>query len=366
MAHIEATPRIAVSVLKNTLRIKVVPFLRRSPLLNELINRGRVKYNAHGDGIEWMPRFRRQKPVAGTGNPVALDFPAVNRHLKATLPWRQYDMGQNVTKYEILVSQNPETAVIDIFDMAVKAGLEDFTYDLCRRIYFDGNATSTARDLHGLESWFSVSGCVTNSKVGNPNDLYAGLYTTLGYYGGGWVPDTGGGFPTGEGDAEYAAWTPLVVDYTNAGWVTEGATAATWPYTWRRACRYLVGHMGALTSEEPHAFVMNRELSRQAKDSLEANDRFLVTATSGAGNTDVGHKKLSFEGTDWMEDVNVPGLVGYCLNFDYLTMMSLQGQLIDTSQDEDITASTKLIAMDAYIQLMCESPAFQGKLQPIS
>jgi hypothetical protein len=363
VAHIEPTARIESSVIKRQLRIRVEPIFRQSALMAEFKARGRISYGHHGSSFVWRPRFRRRSITAGDAMPNSIDFPATNVRVKAELPWRIYHLGEHYTKFEVLVSQNRDTAIHDIAGELLNQIVDDFLEDLRLKFYLDGNAAATSKDMHGLESFFSVSGLVTNSRVGNPNDTYAGLATTLGDKGGSWTPNASNGWPTGTGDTEYCYWSPLVVDYTNANF--PGSTH-NWYYQWQPAVRYGFTYLGLLQRTVPTLLLVNGELLRQMKDSLESTERFVLSETAGSNLTNVGFKTLAYEGLEVTTEYGVPDAVGYLLNLDKLELMSMQKQLVDWTSDDDITASTKMMAVDAYLNLRCDSPAFQGKLQAIS
>jgi hypothetical protein len=355
---IDTGARINTSTLNFWIRKKIEPVFRSSFFLGALKSRGRISYNNGGRNIVWFPRFRRRTITAGVGYPASFTFPATNVRREATLPWRFYTMGESLSKFEKLVQQSG-TAIFKLAQELVGQMLDDFTEDLRLKLYIDGVAN--ANDLMGLESWFAASSVVTNSLAGDVSDTYAGLATDLGNYGGSWTADTGNGWPTGTGDAEYHAWSPLVVDYTNTGWA---ATTKTWPNTWQEATRYMMSYMEQLQSEPPQVLLLSGELLRQAKDSLEDVQRLELTQNSKF--TSVGPGTLDFEGLEMASEYGVPSAVGYGLNFDRLELRSMQSGLIEKSTDMDITTSEDLIALDSYLQLVCESPAYQSKLVAIS
>jgi hypothetical protein len=358
--HIVATPRIEASALHAYIRKRVEPIYRKSALMNELKKRGRITFNHGGDYMEWRPRIKRRDIVASNGNDVQMSFPRVNTKMKVSLPWRAYQLGESITKYEKLVTQNKAETFFKIAEDTVNELSDDFVDSFRHKLYLDGNATGS-KDIHGLESIFSVNGALTNSPVGNNNDSYATKATTLGSLGGDWEDSSGSTiWPLGTGDTQYCAWTPLVVDYQNTAWT---ASTKTWANTWREAIRYATTYMGILQSEAPDILLINPELLRKAKDSLEENDRFTVEV---GDTTDVGFKKLTFEGLTFVEEYGVPSDVCYLINFDKLELRSMQKQLVMTEKDTDITTKTELISLDFYGNLLMESPAYFGKLAAIS
>lgn len=360
MAHIEATPRISTSVLNAYIRKKIEPVFHRSVLLSMMKSKGLITYNNDGKEIVWFPRFRRRDIVAGMGNPVSISFPQTATNKEARLPWRQYQMGESVTKFERLVGQKSETTIYKIYETAIDQMSRDFVDAFAPKLYGDGNATGS-RDVHGFNSCMATDGVVTNSKAGKPNDLYANLYTTLGYYGGSWTGDTGDGWPTGTGDSIYRAWSPLIVDYANAGW---GATTKTWPNTWQEVLNYAMTYMAILQDRVPDILILSPKMLYEAKASLESKQRLEITQNSEA--VKLGHKTLSYEGLEIATEYGVPDAEGFLLSWDALELKSMQSQLVETATDNDISTSTDLIAMDAYLNLVIEAPSFLGKVAKIT
>ena len=174
------------------------------------------------------------------------------------------------------------------------------------------------------------------------------------------VGPSGDGWPTGTGDTEYHWWSPLVVDYTNSGW-TGGPT---WATSWQEALRYGNDYLTTLQSSRPDAVLMTVNMLSQCKQSLDSKERFVASSSSGL--TDAGFKSLMFEDMEIVTEYGVPDAVGYFLNFDQMELKSMQSQLIEKTDDLDISTSTSLIAADFYGNVMFNSPAFFGKLVAIS
>ncbi len=354
MAHIDASPRIAVSTLNKHIRKRVEPVFRTEVLLGGMKAAGRVTYNNTGKAMDWRVRFRRRQIVAGDGNPVSISFPSVNTKKTASLPWRQYQLGENVTKYEKLVGQTSDVALFKIVEEATRELTDDFNADFPLKLFGDGYATGS-KDIHGLESIFSgitAAGGGTGSSLPTSGDTYGGIDMSLGFYGGSWTGD----WPVGTGDEEYHFFTPLVVDVGDSFF----SGTATWAQNWQAAIRYLTTYGETLQKTHYDLLLLNPELLRTAKDSLEEKERFIVTQKSGL--TDIGFKTLQFEGLELTQSYGVPADVGYGLRWDKMELKSMQGQLFASAKDDDITTSTELIAMDFYGNLMVDSPAYLAKL----
>lgn len=355
MAHIDATARITTTTLDNALRIKVEPIFRRSYFLDQLRERGRISFKNHGRKLTWWPRMRRRTISPGSGTNINIPFPQTNVRREVSLPWRHYTLGESVDPFELLVNQNKETAIFDIADEVVSGAAEDFVEDFRLKLYVDGNA-GAGTDLHGLNSCMSVNGLIANSKACNPNDTYAGVSTALGAIGS-WTPDANDGWPTGQGSSEYNWWSPLVVDYHHTDWVG----VADWQTSWQQVVRYATTYQSILQKRDPDTLLLNPELLREAKDSLESDQRFILNEQTGT--THVGHKTLLFEELVIATEYGVPDGVGYFLNFDALELRCLTEQLVQTMTDTDITSGgTKLYAFQFWGNLMINAPSFLAKL----
>lgn len=366
MAHIEANARITAQVISNYLRKRVEPIFRKSVWMGMFRSRGKISYNNHGKDLDWRPRVRRRTITAGDGNPSYLSFPGTSTRVQAVLPWRTYHLGESVTKFEKLTSQNSDTALFKIAEGLLNEMVDDFVEDFRIKMYVDGNATATNKDIHGIESFMSVSSTVTNSVAGNPNDTYAGISTALGTFDDDWTAATGNGWPTGTGDTGYSAWSPLVVDYTNAGSSPTGwlATTKTWPNTWQEAIRFCLTYLDVLQSGRPDVLILNAELLRQAEDSLEDKERLQVSARPEL--RDLGIRALAFEGVDIVTEYGVPQNVGYFIDFDAVELKSMQPQLVATATDNDITTAQDLKSVDFFGNLCFWAPPSFAKLQAIS
>jgi hypothetical protein len=357
MANINNWARIDVGVLNDHIAKITEPGMRKHVMLAMLRKRGRITYRHAGKGCDWRTKFRRRKPVP-YDDMQARSFPRVNRYKEASLPWRAYSHSEGFSKYERLVSKAGPTRLIDIVGNIVEDMGKDFNEQFHLELYNDGDASGYDDRMHGLESIFSVSGAVTNSAAAAPNDTYAGLSTTLGNYGGSWTGETSNGYPTGTGDLEYHFFSPLVVDYTSAVF---GANTATWPYQWRPAMRYAAMYQDNLHGKSPDIFLMSPELLRQARDSIEDKERILVPSDNEV--CDLGFKALRFEGIDMMSEYGCTTGACYGLYWDGMEYRALEDQIFKTERDEDITTLTTQLGLDAWGNMIFESPAYQTKLQ---
>ncbi len=352
---IDASAVLTTSTLDDYMRIKVEPIFTSSVLMGGMKAHGRITYNNVGKTMVWYPKIRRRKITAAGAYSVGIPFPSRNMKTVVSLPWVTYNLGEKITKFDRLANAGSEVAIVDLVDETVSGMADDFVVDFAEKLYVDGGAAGS-EELHGFETWYSVSGLVTDSRVGDPNDTYATKSTALGALGGDWSGD----WPLGTGDRDYHAWSPLVVDYLHTDWTGD----ALWANSWQEVLNYAVAYMGRLQKKTPDVALLNTDLLRQAKDSLREQERFIATSKSTL--TDVGFRTIMFENLEIADEYAVPDDVGYLLSWDQLELKSMQSDLVNFDDDERIETSDRLYAADFYGQLQCLSPAFMGKLQGIS
>lgn len=358
-SHIVSSARVDLAAINEMIRLKCEPIWRKTVMFPMLKKRGNITNNHSGPMMEWRPRYRRRTLTTG-GSPQNTTFEATNTHQKAELPWRTWVMGDAITEFERLASRGKESWFgLDLLAQVLDEMVGDFIARIGEKLYVDGNATGTSEDMHGLESWFSVSGLVSNSPVGNPNDSYAGHSTALGVSGS-WTAESGWGWPTGTGYEEYCWWSPLEVDYNNTRFSGE---SANWWYQWQEATNFGLTYLEVLQSTRPDMLIMSPRLFYQAQSSLA---RYQQLTTSDAELTKLGFRNLQYNGVTMTLEYGVPEAVAYGINFDHLELRNMQSQFIVVHRDNDIRTGEELIALRAYGNLRCDSPAFTLKLAPIS
>ena len=352
MAIIEINPRVETSVLARSLREQVEPLFRDEPFLAMMRDKGKI-VRGYGKSIDWFPRFRRRTIVPGAGDIVSISFPQTAVKRKATLPWRNYNLGESVTKFEQYVTEGPKEVVLyNIMERVVAEVLGDFMVDFNAELYVDGNAGS-ANQLMGLESWFGCTGTPYQgggAYMSVPNDTYASLSTSLGNYGGSWSAAT---WPIGTGPSEFHAWTPMVIDYTNTAWTH---ATDTWVNTWQEVLTFAKTYMRLLQKKSPSLYLLNGELLRVCKYDVESKETFEITQNSDLVR--LGFKTMQYEGIELMDGYEVPSNVGYGINFDHMKLHHLGPQLVNPEQDEDITTATRRFALMSFPQLVIDTPAY--------
>lgn len=359
-SHIETPVRVQASALNHYIKKQISAVDRYSAFMAMLRSNGRLAFRKDGMELEWRVRAVRRRMTPGAGSPANISFQPTNTKKICNLPWRTYDLGEVVTKFEQLATQGKHgwfKIMADVIDEMA----DDYNAHFGEKFYLDGNASATNQDIHGLESWFGTTGsCVSNSMVGNPSDTYAGHSTALGVTGS-WTAETGNGWPTGVGHTNYHWFSPLVVDYNNTGF---NGDATNWYYQWQDAFAYGLQYLQVLSQVQKPLCIMSPYLLQEAKRSLKGSERFSTTADSTL--TRLGHNTLQYDGIELTAEYGVPEAVAYLLDFSKLNLWSMQDDIIGTSRDFDIETQETRLALDSYVQMWTESPKFHCKLAGIS
>jgi hypothetical protein len=397
------TARVQTSTINFWIKQVIEPIYRKSVVMGFLKSKGRMKMKSGGTALSWPVRFYRRKIRNILLGATQRSFPNTSTEVHASLPWYGYDMGESIQKIEKLINQNAgPSQIYDLVRRTVEALAGDFTEDLRLRLWGDGTQTGT--DLmgilsliggsatpndgiyNGLGSYYLVCDNGVNANLarvgatgyagtaegyfsGFPTQTYAGLSTTLGNRVNDW---TNGGnttvcWPAGYFSPSFNFWSPLMVDYNNVGFDPDPAvstTAHVWKSQWQEAFNAMTSYLGILQKQPVDMVVLNTELLRKAKDSLIGTQRIVVTDTSEARS--LGFKSLEYNGCEMIDEYGVPVGMGVGMTWDKLEWHSLQGQLIERTEDTDIVTSENLYLLDSYGQLKCESPANFGFLLPIT
>jgi hypothetical protein len=364
-----STSRVKTSTINRYIRQEIAPIYRKSFIMAMLKARGRIKYNMGGDEIVWYPRYKRRTIRNIAGPVTATSFPATNTKIKASLGWAGYDLGESIEKLERLKNQGSEVKLFDIAQSTIKELIEDFTEDLRLKLWDDG---ATTDGLMGIGSWSAYADtdatpCVKTSTNGEfwsvaPTATYARLSCALGAKVDDWTAPDGSAWPVGTGATGYHFWSPLLVDYNSALFTPTSGSTHNWDTQWQQALNALTTYSGILQKNPLDVIVLDPDLLRRAKDSTIGNQRFVVT--DGTEVRSLGFKSLEWEGVELMEEYGVPAGRGYGLRFDKLNLWSMQGQLIERTEDTSIVTSEDLYKLDSYLQLWTESPAYHGALVP--
>lgn len=330
--------------------------LRRRVLLAKLQSMGRVSYGYTGLNMVWRVRYKRA-PITGYAEGDTITFARQDKWKTAELDYRGYTVSDARYKMEGLKNRGDE-AIVKVWAEAGENLVDDIEDQFGDELYIDGNAAGNTRRLHGLESFFSVSGASASAPIGVNNDTYAGLSTALANYGGSWT----GTWPSGTGDAHYDFWTPLVVDYTSTVATASGGWASatkTWANTCREALRFGIIKTRKNKSRKGmmDLGILNDELYRLFEEKVEANERVMVQSGNRSTLYNLGFEDvIRFEGVEFTFEYGVPASTGYGLCSSAMELCSMQDQLfVPTGPVYNETDQSDRLTVDFYGNMKFQS-----------
>jgi hypothetical protein len=343
--------------IQQVLAEKVDTTGRKNPVFAMLQEKSRFVFRDKRLKYEWSARLREYEAAATDPYWQNTNFPAPDLREMASLEYVSYDMGSSYTRAEAEVMDENKNVVADYVKRMTDEMSKDFMKKLRREIYGDGNA-GAANVLQGFESWNNVTGLVSGGLVGDPDDLYAGLYTNLQNYGGTWT----GTWPAGTSETpEYCGWSPIVVDYNNVNFT---GTTYTWRNQWQEACGFAWRYLSTLTDTRPDFIVVTTEMLRQAADSMIGKQTVEVTQPTDLMK--LGFRSIQHGGLELIDEFNVPADSGYVVNVDELEFRSVLPQLLGYAKDFEIRTFEHLRKLWFLGQMICYNPRTQAKLAAIS
>ncbi len=273
--------------------------LRERVLFSKLKSFGKIVKQPGGDSRVWPVRHKQQTLNTMADQP-AITFQRINRHVNATLPPRGYWVADQMTLWEHYQNQGKQ-AIINIHADIVKNLMLDFKDEYGDEFYKDGNIAG-AQGIHGLESFFSTSAAHTNTKVGAPDDSYAGISTALGVKGL-WNNNTATvAWPDGTGRPGYHYWSPLVL---NDNGIDFGAATDDWANSCLRILKYATLSQLKRRSKLD-CWILSTEAYRVVSDLIEERERVFVKRKEG----DIGDIELGFGPHLYYENVMVSSEYG--------------------------------------------------------
>lgn len=340
------------------------PLFKESPVFAMVQQKGNMEYNCGGLNIEWPVRYRRRTLTTGS-SPLQVYYPEFNRMLKATVPYRIYNMGESVSKLTALaVNNDPNSYIANALDSAMKWSLEDYRRDLARRVYIDGAATGS-EDIYGFESLFAATAVASDARVGTPAGTYAGVSCVLAAYGGSWTAETDEAWPTGWGSDQYCFWSPFEIDATNTKWTQ---TTKTFAYNWQEQIEWALAMMEAQNDERPDTVLLTPHMYAQAKNYVRQNQRFELTQNTE--KLQAGIEAMTIDGIDFVTDGRIVQSAGsgvaYLVTFNKIRICAMGSQLVETDRDFDLTTKNREWHLDSHLNMAFESPKYFGKIHNLT
>jgi len=312
--------RIDKSTIEEHLRGEEINILQNQKILALMQLNKRISYNHSGKSMTWRVRKSRNT-MQSYGDAQEISYPRKNRHEKAELEWGGYIVSESVSEKERQMNKGKEAIVNFVADLT-EAMIDDIKYAFHQKFYVDGNATGNEDDIQGFPSWQGVTG---NNQYTAPSDDYAGLSTILGNYGGSVIS---GSWPTGKFDPQYYFWSPLIVNYTHAGW---SAGTDTWAENAVEALSAGITHQKNQKGKQGNLDLiqMTAAMFEEFKADARTKERItLYRDGESSGLVKLGFSDvINFDGIDISFDVDVPDTQANGLNFKEMELCSLQKQL---------------------------------------
>lgn len=390
--------RPVATTIQNYLRTEEIAVLRAYKLGAMLESRGRVTTNTSGRGIVWNVQYRLHNLSANNGT-TPRNFAPQNLWKQASLEMRGYQATDAIYKKELKENRGTE-ALVRVFERFMPRLMTSVREGFGLEYYVDGGATGNEDRLHGIESFMQIDSSGTNqtinyahdtsghtARTANDQDLvgypqetdYAGLRTTLGYYGGAYnetaaaiTPITtdpalaeATHWPGGHCDPEFDFFSPIVVNYTSSYF---GGSDDTWREQCVSAIRYGLIHSNRNINAGGRVdmVLVDRVMYRQLLDKLDATQRVAVTNSTGLrsfGFTDV----VEIDGCEVSAEYGIPAGVGYGFNINAMEMFSMNEGLFDSDGPEyDMDTQAYKVAVDFLGNLKFESPRRFFKLQSLA
>jgi hypothetical protein len=244
-----------------------------------------------------------------------------------------------------MLENRGQQALVDVAGKMAERLQESLEQHLSYQPYRDGNASGAENDFHGMESFLGYTSATTvdetsssvaasrNStntadRFGYPDDLYAGLSTRLGYYGGGRIGDVTGTWPNVPVDAELDFYSPCIINYNATSFNGTGGGQ-----NWKSNCVFAIreGIHQCKRNDTKEAqidmVVLDRALYVQFLNQYSDKERFMVTKETGLksmGFSDV----TQLDGVEITSEYAVPAGKGYGISVGNMELRCLENQLM--------------------------------------
>lgn len=379
---------IARSLHSNIIKIlreTEVACFRKFPITDELMKRGRVKYNQGGLGLQWPVQYKLH-PTQGNDGTTPLTFPEHDQWLDASLPYRGFSCTDKITERELQENRDSETRIVNVASTMTNRMKRSMEEAFKFMPYRDGSSTSDKLPM-GIETMMTITGTVDTSIttgpatrtanagdfVGWPTGSYAGLTCTLGNYGGSYrstLSSTAGSlfnWPMGQADPEYDFWTPLVVNYDSDALP---ATTHTWIGQANVAIRFAHDHLMRNDNGNPDAnlCVMERQMYGELCSLQDTKERTVIT-TAAPGARQYGNgPEIYVDTLRCRSDYALTSRIAYIFNLDDLSVVSMYPTLFktNTEPDYDMASQSYRYASLALLNFKFGSPARYAALKNLA
>lgn len=330
--------RVIATTIVNHLREEEVNTFRKFKVFAMLESSGNVVMNQSGRGMDWNVRFRNA-PVTGNTGDTPRTFSRVNMWKRAEIGWRGFTTTDSIYRREMLENRGQQ-ALVDVAGKMAERLQESLEQHLSYQPYRDGNASGSENDFHGLESFLSYDGTVsedaaagvfdkrtssnTADRFGYPNDNYAGLSCQLGYYGGDRIGSSTAKWPNVPVDPEADFWSPVIINYNASSF---GGS------TWKDNCVFAIreGIHQCKRNDTKDAqidlVVIDRAMYIQFLNQYKNQERIVVSKENGLkalGFSDV----VTLDNVEITSEYAVPPGRGYGMSVGNMELRCLENQLM--------------------------------------
>ena len=336
--------RVIGTTIVNHLREEEQTTFRKFKVFAMLESSGNVIMNQSGRGFDWNVRYRNA-PVSGNTGDTPRTFARVNMWKRAELPWRGFTTSDAIYRREMLENRGQQ-ALVDVAGKMAERLRESLEQHLSYQPYRDGNAANNENDFHGLESFLSYNDGTNDQTIqeghaniafartanvadrfGFPQDVYAGLNTKLGYYGGGRVGGGTGNWPDQPVDPEFDFYSPVIINYNATSF--SDASGGNWKQNCVSAIREGIHQCKRNDTKEAQIdmVVIDRSLYIKFLNQYNDNERIVISKENGLkamGFSDV----VTLDGVEVTSEYAVPAGKGYGISIGNMELRCLENQLM--------------------------------------
>lgn len=375
------------TIIARSFHSNIVKFLRqqekacfrRFPVTDEIMSRGRIKYNAGGLGLQWEVQYKLH-PTTGNDGTTPLTFANHDQWLNASLGYRGFSCTDSIYEKEMLENRGEE-ALVKVFG-TMASRMERSMEEAFKFMPYRDGSSSSDKLPQGIETFMTLTGTLDLSAgtapatrsansadlVGWPTGSYAGLTCTLGNYGGSYRTTIATSapymnWPMGQADTEFDFWTPIVGNYDSDS--LPGSTH-TWAGQATAAIRFTHDHLNrnGNGNADANLCLMERSMYTDLCTLQETKEHTYVTdAKPGAKQYGFG-PSIYVDTLRCQADYALTSRVAYIFNLNDLEVVSMYPTLFktNTEPDYDMPSQSYRYASLALLNLKFSSPAKYAKL----